>query len=141
MHGWPDFVSEHKLQWDGLLPGGTLRVRVDVTTFLPPEPQLLVAANVSPKEACEGIDTQAPRAALDLRLDFEFLLGNESFSDIKIQCGSNLNFPAHKAILAARSEVFKVMLESNMQEHSSGIINVTDMRRVVFGILKQQVEL
>ena len=112
MHGWPDFVSKHKLRWDGLLPGGALRVRVDVTTFSPPEPQLLAAVNESPNDACEPIRTEGPSAALDLKLDFEYLLGIESFSDIKIQCRSNLNFPAHKAILAARSEVFKVMLES-----------------------------
>ena len=127
-------MNELRHAW--LLPSDTLRVRVDVTTFSPPELPSSATVNEFTSGAAEDIvDEEEARAALDFKFNFEFLLGNENFSDIKIQCGPHSIFPAHKSILSARSEVFKVLLGSDMEEVKSGVINVTDMTPTVFGIL------
>ena len=116
-------------------------MRVDVTIFAPPDPSSLSpgVGNESLNAAASSgivVDEEKARAALDFKLNFEFLLENKNFSDITIQCGSRgKTFHAHKNILAARSEVFKAMLESGMEEVQSGVINVTDITGTAFGIL------
>ena len=64
-------------------------------------------------------------ASLDSRIqrgfvnDISTLLFDESNSDVEIQCGER-KFPCHKIILSARSEVFRAMLQADMEEKRSG---------------------
>ena len=67
-------------------------------------------------------------------MNFESLLGSELFSDIRVKCGFVV-FPAHKVILAGRSEVFKTLLSSGLEEVKSGVIHVTDMTASDFEII------
>lgn len=55
----------------------------------------------------------------------EELLLSGSQSDLKI-CVKGMEFSAHKLILSARSSVFRSMLETNMTEKTSGVVNITD---------------
>lgn len=54
------------------------------------------------------------------------LLENELFTDVTIKCGDS-RFPAHKAILAAQSPVFKSIFVTNMEEKESNTVNITDI--------------
>jgi len=46
-----------------------------------------------------------------------------SFSDFKVICNGKV-FPCHKAFLAARSSVFKNMLEADMKEAKDGLVEI-----------------
>ena len=100
-----------------LLVGGAVRVHTDLAICGIPES--VTTTGIEPK-------IPNPESALKSTLDFDSLLTSNFLSDITIQCGSEL-FAAHKAILAGRSDVFKTMLASDMEEVKSGVIHVTDV--------------
>ena len=58
------------------------------------------------------------------------LLTDTSFSDVTIKCG-DAEFKAHKAILASQSPVFKKMLESDMKEQRTNVIEIYDVDQAV----------
>lgn len=58
--------------------------------------------------------------------DFSKLLDSGLNHDAEIKCGKD-SIKAHKNVLCARSEVFKAMLESDMLEGRTGMVEVQDM--------------
>lgn len=58
--------------------------------------------------------------------DFTKLLDSGPNYDAEIKCGDH-SIKAHKNVLCARSDVFKAMLESDMQEGRTGILQIQDM--------------
>ena len=72
------------------------------------------------------------------------LLANPQYSDLSLTCGDR-TFPCHRAILSCRSDVFARMLESNMKEAQSGVVNITELEpevleRVIEFIYTDRVE-
>ena len=69
-------------------------------------------------------------------LENNVLAGNKSLfedkllSDVMIKCG-DAEFKAHKAILASQSPVFKKMLESDMKEQRTNVIEISDVDQAV----------
>lgn len=61
-----------------------------------------------------------------LSQDINKLLYRDLLSDVQLKCGDH-TFPAHKAILAARSDVFSAMFQCEMKESESGLINIEDI--------------
>ncbi|XP_055844545.1 speckle-type POZ protein-like [Episyrphus balteatus] len=59
--------------------------------------------------------------------DFANLLKNQILSDVKLVI-DEVEFPAHKNILAARSDVFKAMFQHDMKETKSGRVVITDVK-------------
>ncbi|XP_014227676.1 speckle-type POZ protein A-like [Trichogramma pretiosum] len=59
-----------------------------------------------------------------INLDSLFLC--EEFSDIRIITSDGNDIPAHKAILAAASPVFRAMFTHNMLENTENSVNITD---------------
>ncbi|GBM91666.1 Speckle-type POZ protein-like B [Araneus ventricosus] len=57
--------------------------------------------------------------------DFKSLYNDAIFSDTEIRT-STKTYPAHKAILSARSPVFRNMFSHDMKEKSSGHVDITD---------------
>ncbi|GBM75418.1 TD and POZ domain-containing protein 2 [Araneus ventricosus] len=57
--------------------------------------------------------------------DFKSLYNDAIFSDTEIR-SSTKTFPAHKAILSARSPVFRNMFSHDMKEKNSGHVDITD---------------
>merc|ERR1712179_773372 len=58
---------------------------------------------------------------------FAKILSTGSCSDILLVCGEE-NFPCHKSILAARSDVFETMFKhTEFKENKEGIIEINDM--------------
>jgi speckle-type POZ protein len=61
----------------------------------------------------------------------EELFNDMSFSDVSFNIGGR-EFPAHKIILAARSEVFAAMFKHPMREQSTNQIKIEDIEPEVF---------
>lgn len=57
--------------------------------------------------------------------DLSDLFKDETTTDVKIKCGTKI-FPCHRAILSARSPVFRAMLKTDMEESRDGIVEITD---------------
>ncbi|XP_012279108.1 speckle-type POZ protein-like A [Orussus abietinus] len=65
----------------------------------------------------------------DLKVDkspFMYLWTSGQFSDVVLKV-SNKQFPAHKAILATHSIVFRKMFESDMEEAKKDMVDITDV--------------
>ena len=58
------------------------------------------------------------------------LFEDKQFADVTIKCG-DAEFKAHKAILASQSPVFKKMLESDMKEQRTNVIEISDVDQAV----------
>ncbi|CAL1293164.1 unnamed protein product [Larinioides sclopetarius] len=58
--------------------------------------------------------------------DFKFMYNDAIFCDMEIRTLTK-TFPAHKAVLSARSPVFRSMFSNNMKEKNSGHVNITDI--------------
>ena len=68
--------------------------------------------------------------------DFGQLLTDKEFSDIEIHCGDKV-LPCNQIFLAARSPVFKAMLQADMKEKQSKKIVIEDFNpRTVAHMLK-----
>jgi hypothetical protein len=64
--------------------------------------------------------------SVNLYQDAVKLFTSGKFSDVKIVCG-NETFPCHKAVLAARSDVFEDMFDmTGSTENQEGVVQVDD---------------
>ncbi|GBN19944.1 Speckle-type POZ protein-like B, partial [Araneus ventricosus] len=61
-----------------------------------------------------------------LKNDFQNLYQEGTLSDFTIKVG-NKNLEVHKAVLCARSPVFKAMLTSNMKENVKNMVDISDL--------------
>ncbi len=61
----------------------------------------------------------------------EKLFNKMAFNDVKFNIGGR-SFPAHKSILATRSEVFAAMFQHPMKEQSTNQIEIEDIKPEVF---------
>ncbi|KAK4475380.1 hypothetical protein MN116_002441 [Schistosoma mekongi] len=59
------------------------------------------------------------------------LYRNEAFSDVTLIV-QNTHFPAHRAILAARSDYFRALFYGGMAESSSSVVHLNDINVVAF---------
>jgi speckle-type POZ protein len=66
-----------------------------------------------------------------LMTQLEILFDDMSFSDVVFKVGGN-EFPAHKVILAARSEVFKAMFQHATKEKSTNHVEIEDIEPEIF---------
>ena len=67
----------------------------------------------------------------ELDKDFEDLFKSMEFSDVTFNV-SGQQFPAHKAILSARSRVFSAMFQHPMRERLTSVVNIPDIEPDVF---------
>ena len=58
------------------------------------------------------------------------LLEDKTFFDLNIKCGGE-EFKVHKAVLASQSPVFRRMLESDMKEQRTNVIEISDVDQAV----------
>lgn len=66
------------------------------------------------------------------------LYRNEAFSDV-ILVVQNTRFPAHRAILAARSEYFRALFYGGLAESSSPVVYLNDINVVAFKNILQYI--
>ena len=82
-------------------------------------------------DLCFDTDTEPPSAKYtpdetdDLCKGAYSLYKNEALIDTTIKC-TDKEFKVHRVILASRSPVFRAMLESDMKEKQSGVVEVSD---------------
>jgi hypothetical protein len=112
----------------GLEESKDLLKRVQVPVVQPPSERVLTAEQIKrQKHLTDWIDNQKPGEAEVYRVQFEGLkqLRRErSDPDVWIELDSGERIGAHKAVLACRSEVFRSMLCSHMQEE---VLNTVHM--------------
>ena len=70
--------------------------------------------------------------------DISGISSMDQFSDVTIVCQGE-KFGCHKLILAARSPVFKIMLEKDMLEKNDNIINIEDSDPVTVGAMLEHI--
>lgn len=68
-----------------------------------------------------------------LSADLRKVLDSELLPDVQLKIEDH-SFPAHKAVLAARSEVFAAMFEHKMAESNTNIVDIEDFDPSVFPI-------
>lgn len=76
-------------------------------------------------ERKEKVDLAKKLNRLKFLDDFEKVMTNEEFSDVKIKVGEK-NFHLHKCILVAHSDVFETMFRSDMIEKNQNIVTIED---------------
>jgi len=57
--------------------------------------------------------------------DMKKIFPMKNFSDVLLKCNGH-EFPCHKIVLSARSDVFKAMLENEMKEAQDNVIEIVD---------------
>jgi len=109
---------------DSLLPNGNLTLVLDVTVH--GEGKTVSGSKVSHNNNNNNNNTLHQRHE-KLSNDLCQLLADKEFSDIEIHCDEKV-FPSHQSILAARSPVFKAMIQNEMMEKQNKKIFIKDVK-------------
>jgi len=122
--GWPKPYKQDEITLQP--PNDTLTLILEITIF------------GESKKSIELVEYRTMSNALSsnyhlkqLAEDFDSLLNLKQQTDVTIKCGEKL-FDCHQNILVSRSQVFKMMFESNMKEKITGSVEVEDMDPDVF---------
>jgi len=115
--GFKKFIRRDFLldEANGLLPEDKLTLFCEVS---------VVADSVNISGQSNNVTFKVP----DCRLsdDLGVLFENSQFADAVLFCGGR-EFQCHKAVLAARSQVFQAMFEHDMEEKKKGRVEVKDV--------------
>ncbi|KAG2604171.1 BTB/POZ and MATH domain-containing protein 1-like [Panicum virgatum] len=123
-----DFITMEDLERPEYLKDGRFRVRCDIA-LAPPS---------APAKAADAFVTVPPS---DLHRHLGDLLACEEGADVTFQVAGGETFSAHRAVLAARSPVFRAQLFGQMKESKQtaaaggGAIEIGDMEAPVFRAL------
>ncbi|XP_017846574.1 protein roadkill isoform X1 [Drosophila busckii] len=115
--GFKKFIRRDFLldEANGLLPEDKLTIFCEVS---------VVADSVNISGQSNIVQFKVPECKLSD--DLGNLFDNEKFSDVTLSVGGR-EFQAHKAILAARSDVFAAMFEHEMEERKLNRVAITDV--------------
>ncbi|XP_065355154.1 protein roadkill isoform X1 [Calliphora vicina] len=115
--GFKKFIRRDFLldEANGLLPEDKLTIFCEVS---------VVADSVNISGQSNIVQFKVPECKLSE--DLGNLFDNEKFSDVTLAVGGR-EFQAHKAILAARSDVFAAMFEHEMEERKLNRVAITDV--------------
>jgi len=115
--GFKKFIRRDFLldEANGLLPEDKLTLFCEVS---------VVADSVNFSGQTNGVQFKV--ADCRLSEDLSTLLENSQFSDAVLDCGGR-QFHCHKALLAARSQVFQAMFEHDMEEKKTSRVEIKDV--------------
>lgn len=104
---------------------------LDESNGLLPDDKLTIFCEISVLADCVNVSGQTNAAQFKvpkckLSQDLGSLLDDQKLTDV-VLCVGNKEFPAHKAILAARSPVFAAMFEHNMKEKRLNKVVIDDV--------------
>jgi len=129
MHGTKKFILREQLM-------GNSQIYIDESvTFLLEVEICLPDSKISGVEKNEGLELKIMQKQVDeahkditytLKNDFSGLLNSSEHFDTVINC-SGQEFKCHKAILAARSDVFSAMFQHQMTENQSNKVDIKDL--------------
>jgi len=129
MHGTKKFILR-----DQLMGNSQIYINESVTFLLEVE-ICLPDSKISGVEKNEGLEQKRMEKQLDdahnditysLKKDFSGLLNSSDHFDSVIKC-ANTEFKCHKAILAARSEVFSAMFQHPTSENQTNKVDIVDL--------------
>jgi len=112
-YGWSKFLTKEACK--KVLIDSKLQVHVEMK-LIQEEKTEISAAKSNIKDETSILDSKI----------FDMM----SFSDFKVICNGNV-FPCHKAFLAARSIVFRNMLEAEMKEANDGSVEIINHTEIV----------
>ena len=104
---------------DKCLYNGTLTIQMDATLYCHLEA-------VGEPESSPKFD--------NIVMGMKMMFNDKLFTDLTIKCGGE-EFKVHKAVLASQSPVFRRMLESDMKEQRTNVIEITDVNPQVMSDL------
>ena len=121
--GIPNFINHSDLT-DKLLPGGNLTLVFQITVYSKgktlsgsEDSAKILRKDQSQKQVCDHLGQ---------------VLADKEFSDVEILCDGSV-FPCHQIILAARSPVFRAMLQADMKEKETRKIDIEDSKPEIVG--------
>eukprot|EP00092_Neocalanus_flemingeri_P040436 GFUD01044037.1.p1 GENE.GFUD01044037.1~~GFUD01044037.1.p1 ORF type:complete len:336 (+),score=103.52 GFUD01044037.1:120-1127(+) len=115
--GFRKFASHQKCK-EELLQNGNLELKVDIEVLGEEEDTLFCG-----KGKNFGLN---PDTNVSMKLFEEKIL-----TDYNVVCNNGMSFPCHKAFLAARSPVFRAMIESEMKEAKEATIHLVKFSAIV----------
>jgi len=123
--GFKKFIRRDFLldEANGLLPEDKLTLFCEVS---------VVADSVNISGQSNSVQFKVPECKLSD--DLGCLFENSQFADAVLYCGGR-EFQCHKAILAARSQVFQAMFEHDMEEKKNSRVEVKDVEPEVMAEL------
>jgi speckle-type POZ protein len=112
--GFPTFLSKKSLKDNAAthLPNGALKLKCDFTIYV---------AEISQVQS----EVQGSVGESTLSINFHNLWTEGVLQDFNIKCEGE-DIPCHRAILAARSDMFKAMLTSDSIEKKKGEVEIKD---------------
>ena len=113
-YGDGDYLDYDPKDKDGdLLPNDTLTITYEIEVLLGYENRTVTSGNTEDLQCILGSDLMS-------------LLKGGAYSDVTVIAGK-MTFKAHKAILTARSPVFRAMFENDMTEAAENCVEITDI--------------
>ena len=113
-YGDGDYLDYDPKDKDGdLLPNDTLTITYEIEVLLGYENRTVTSGNTEDLQCILGSDLMS-------------LLEGGAYSDVTVIAGQ-VTFKAHKAILTARSPVFRAMFENDMTEAAENCVEITDI--------------
>jgi speckle-type POZ protein len=112
--GFPNFLSKKSLKDNAAthLPNGALKLKCDFTIYV---------AEISRVQS----EVQGSVGESTLSINFNNLWTEGVLQDFNIKCEGE-DIPCHRAILAARSDMFKAMLTTDSIEKTKGEVEIKD---------------
>ena len=112
--GWPRAISRKSLQDGGLLPSDSLTIHCNISFKIRESSAVTYETTLLPEKPSKTI-----------HVDFGQMYSDQTFSDFEIVCQGK-SFPCHKNVLAARSKVFKTMLNTDSEEAKKTCLVIKD---------------
>lgn len=112
--GWDNFMSWTDLNEEGFLRNGDLNIQV---VMRPPQTAL---------GSLKHVGDRPPLRVSSMVEDMQKLRESTTMCDVKL-VSDGREFPAHRVVLAACSEVFRNMFTTEMVEKSSDTVNMSDI--------------
>ena len=118
-------VSKETLKDCGLLPDDPLTIQCTITVKISESSAVTYETPPPPEKHSKTVLG-----------DFAYMFADQAFLDFEIVCQEK-SFPCHKAVLAARSEVFKKMLNTDGEEAKKNCLVIKDFENEQVGQLLQ----
>ena len=112
---WESVFNWHEI--DKYLCNGTLTIQIDAVLNFFTDPM-------------ETINAECKLPLDSVLTGMNTMLSDGLHSDLTIKCGGE-EFKVHKAVLASQSPVFRRMLESDMKEQRTNVIEISDINQAV----------
>ncbi|XP_023324804.1 speckle-type POZ protein B-like [Eurytemora carolleeae] len=106
-----------------LVPDDSLTIICDVSIV---GHEKVLSGSKFPEETSKGVSKNKQRCHKQLSQDLECGFRDSSFSDCKIVCESK-TFDCHKFMLSWRSPVFRAMFQNDMEEATSGKVEIKNL--------------